>query len=293
MKVLVIFNPKAGLKNNSEIDTIQDFLNNNKIEYDLITTTIDKGPYKILSNKDDVYDVIIACGGDGTVSETIHGMHDFSYTCPLLILPIGTSNELAQNLGIKDYSLTNTLNNIFNNNIKTMDYGLIENVTTFIYALTFGNFTEVTYKTPQKMKNWLGFRAYVLYAFLSFRKIKTYRLKIKANQMVLSGNYVFGAISNSATIGSILHYPKDDISLSDGVFEVLLISKPNSIKEIRLILTGLIQKDYSSQMFTTFQTDKMTIESKNDIAWNTDGEYAGTYKKIHVKNLNKKIKLLV
>ena len=293
MKILVIYNPVAGITKSNELETIEAFLTNNNLTFDLEKTTIENGPSVILSKQNKDYKAIVACGGDGTVSETINGMHKYKYDCPLLIVPTGTSNEIAQNLGFTDESIDIVLNRLLQNEISTLDYGLINENNTFTYALTFGNFTEVTYKTPQQMKNWLGYRAYLLYGFLTFRKVKSYRLKIKTNNINISGNYVFGAISNSKSIGNIVHYDENEISLCDGKFEVLLISKPTTVKELRLIITGLIQNKYTNEMFTIFTTNKIKIQSKNNINWNTDGEFGGAYKNLTVSNLRKKIKLLV
>lgn len=193
MKYTVIYNPKSGLRKNRELETIEFYLKREKLEYEIHETTIDEGPYEILSkvNKDRI-ETIIACGGDGTVSQTIHGIHIFKIDCSLLILPLGTTNEIAQNLGLKEDSIENVLARLIDPEMFLYDYGLINDKKTFTYALTFGNFTQVTYETPQKMKNWLGYRAYILYGFLSFRKIKTYALSISTNDTTKSGKYLFG-----------------------------------------------------------------------------------------------------
>lgn len=293
MKVIVIFNPASGLRKNNEFEMISDFLKNREIDFDIVETTIEVGPYQILSKVVEAYDSIITCGGDGTISETIRGIHDFGFKLPLLIVPIGTSNEIAQNLGLGDDSLLKILNRLVENKTTCVDYGVVNNKDTFTYALTFGNFTDVTYKTPQKMKNWMGYRAYLLYGFLSFRRVKSYRLQLESNDYKISGNYLFGTISNSATIGNIIRYDKDSFSLSDGEFEVLLISKPRSVKEIRLIIIGLLQNDYTSEMFTTFKSNQLSIKSQDEIDWNIDGEFAGTYNKLDVNNIHQKIKIII
>lgn len=293
MKYIVIFNPEAGVKKDNERETIEEYLESESLDFDFYETTVDEGPYEILSKLDCEVDTIITCGGDGTISQTIRGMHKYEFNCPLLVLPLGTSNEIAQNLGLQDDGITNVLSRLSDREIIELDYGLINDNKTFTYALTFGNFTQVTYETPQKMKNWLGFRAYILYGFLSFRKIKTYRIILSANNMNISGNYLFGGISNSSTVGNIFHYDKDSISLRDGKFEVLLISKPKGIKQLRLILQGLIQEDYDNEMFTTFKSSHINISSTSAIDWNTDGEFAGSYTDLEVKNIQKSIKLIV
>ncbi len=293
MTVLVIFNPKAGISKNNEREIIENYLKENNYDYEFHLTEIDFGPFEILESLEHKYDLIITCGGDGTISHTIHGMHTYLWNCPLLIVPIGTTNEISQNLGLDKNDLVKTLSLIEEMNYKEVDYGLMNENKTFTYALTFGNFTEVTYNTPQKIKNWLGYRAYILYGFLSFRRIKTYRVQIKSDNARVSGNYVFGAISNSTSMGNIIHFDEKEVSLSDGLFEVLLISKPNSVKELRLILSGMMQNNYENEMFTVFKSKTLNIMSKEKIDWNIDGEFGGTYDEIVVENLQKSIKLIV
>lgn len=293
VKILLIYNPSAGLRKLGELNTIKKFFDKNKYDYDYKETKKDHGPYEILKDANHDYDAIVSCGGDGTISQTVQGIESFNFTCPLLIVPLGTTNEISQNLGLHDDSLEKILERLNRYEIREVDYGLINNNKTFTYVLTFGNFTEVTYNTPQKMKNWLGYRAYVLYGFLTFRRINTFRVLLKSDIAKVGGNYVFGSISNSLSVGTIFHYNREDTSLSDGLFEVLLISKPNSVKELRLILTGLIQKKYDNQMFTVFRTNSLDIQTFVDVDWNIDGEFGGTYQVLNVTNQQKKLKLFV
>ncbi|CAM3564473.1 diacylglycerol kinase family protein [Erysipelothrix urinaevulpis] len=293
MKLLVIYNPAAGLKRRDELQIIIKYLTENNFDYEVHKTQVDFGPDEILASSEHKVDVIIVAGGDGTVSQSINAVHKYGWACPILLLPLGTTNEISQNLGQNTSNLISQLEKLKTMNTISLDYGLVNNSKTFTYALTFGNFTEVTYKTPQKMKNWLGYRAYILYGFLTFRKIKKYRVHINSDEASLGGNYVFGAVSNSSSMGNIFHYNDDKISLTDGLFEVLLISKPNSVKELRLILTGMMQNDYSNEMFTTFKSRDLIIKTKQDIDWNIDGEYGGSYKKLEIENKRQSIQLII
>lgn len=296
MKALLIYNPKSGVKKRDEYDRILSYLKEESIDYDLHETLPDFGPYEILEmlkdHRDD-YDVIISSGGDGTISHTVHGMHCHEFHCPLLILPTGTTNEIAQNLHIDELELEDILARLHAMKTKKFDYGQVDRKQTFVYALTFGNFTEVTYRTPQKMKNWLGYRAYVLYGFVTFRKIHSYHIAVKTPNLNFSGEYVFGAISNSKSMGNIFHFDPETYALDDGEFEVLFIKKPRSVKDLRQILHGMIQNDYSGKMFVTFKASELSIRSSKPIAWNIDGEYGGDKKTIEIKNRHQSIELVI
>ncbi len=296
MKAILIYNPKSGVKKRDEYGRILQYLQKASIDYDLHETLPDFGPYEILGmlkeQKAD-YDVIIASGGDGTISHTVHGMHCHDFDCPLLILPTGTTNEIAQNLKIDELELEEILGRLHPMKTKKFDYGQVDEQQTFVYALTFGNFTEVTYRTPQKMKNWLGYRAYILYGLVSFRKIHSYHIAVKTSDLNFSGEYVFGSISNSKSMGNIFHFDPDSYALDDGEFEVLFIKKPRSVKDLRLILQGMLHNDYSGKMFVTFKSKELCIRSSKPIAWNIDGEYGGDKKTIRIKNRHRGIELVI
>lgn len=296
MRALLIYNPKSGVKKRDEYDRILQTLQENSIDYDLHETLPDFGPFEILEmlkEHKEEYDVIISGGGDGTISHTVHGMHCHEFNCPLLILPVGTTNEIAQNMEIHELEIEEILSRLQTMKTRKFDYGQVDENQTFVYALTFGNFTEVTYRTPQKMKNWLGYRAYILYGLVSFRKIHSYHIAVKTPELNFSGEYVFGAISNSKSMGNIFHFDEGSYALDDGEFEVLFIKKPRSVKDLRLILQGMLHNDYSGKMFVTFKSSQLCIRSSKPIAWNIDGEYGGDKKTIYIRNKHRGIELVI
>ena len=79
------------------------------------------------------------------------------------------------NLFFSNTNFDYIVQNLFKGTITEVDIGLSNNDKIVSYALSFGNFTDVTYKTPQKLKNYLGYKAYILFGFLTFRRIKSVR----------------------------------------------------------------------------------------------------------------------
>ena len=274
---IIIYNPKAGVSKDDELAQVLNYFKDEKIPYHLFLTEADLGPNDILSKIDLEFDYIMVGGGDGTVSQVIHAMHELNIKVPLQILPLGTSNEIASNLNISN-DLSKSLQLAKPDNLISLDYGLFNEDKVFTYALSFGNFTEITYKTPQKLKNYLGFSAYVLFGFLSFRRIKSYDLEIESKEKNFSGEFIFGSFTNTKTVGTIIHFNGDWVDLGDGLFEVLLIKKPKNVKEFRLIINGLIKQNYEDECFVIFQSKSIKVTNAKNIAWNIDGEFAGNHK---------------
>lgn len=112
----------------------------------------------------------------------------------------------------------------------------------FNYVAAFGLFTDVSYKTPQNVKNVLGHQAYVFESLKSLSNIKSYYLAIHCNEIEMKGSYIYGMISNSRSVGGVKDICGKDVELDDGLFEVTLVKEPVSPLELQQIVAGLLSK---------------------------------------------------
>ena len=71
----------------------------------------------------------------------------------------------------------------------------------FVYIAAFGLFTDVSYETNQDMKNILGHAAYILEGTQRLFNIKSYSLQIESDEGKLSGDFIFGMVSNATSVG--------------------------------------------------------------------------------------------
>lgn len=295
MKILAILNPVSGKKNiNKNSDQFHRFKDRN-LDIKFETTSLQINATEIINNQNIEPDILIISGGDGTISETVQGMYNMNFDGKILIIPTGTTNEIASNLNINS-SFNENLSKISNPesiNIKNIDYGVINNDITFVYSLSFGTFTSLTYKTPQRLKNIFGYLAYVIYGFISFRRIENHNITMKYEGTEINGNFTFGGVTNSKTIGGVIDLTEQSPKLDDGLFEIILIQTPKTAKQYRKILRSLRNKKYDDPMFIHIKTNELTIESNDQIDWNIDGEFGGSFKEIKIKNITKAIKVIV
>ncbi|AMC94031.1 hypothetical protein AOC36_08535 [Erysipelothrix larvae] len=277
--LLVIFNPVSG-KNSGDLDLIQSTLDDANKTYDLLKTKNEKSVEKYLKNHRDTYDVILVAGGDGTISQTIDAMIHYDIKASMCIYPKGSTNEFALALGITKDSLHNLANNT--QEPLKIDIGAYNDNHSFIYSMTFGNFTHITYKTPQQLKNIFGHIAYWLYGIFTFYflKIRTYDMKVTCDDEVYEGQFVFGGISNSNSLGTVIQLP--EVSFNDGEFELMLIRKPKKHKDFRNLLLSLVMKQYDNELFIQTKGKDIRFESKREYSWNKDGEFAGRLNSLHV-----------
>ena len=292
MKVFVIYNPVAGVQRPKELKTITESLDRMNIEFNVFITSLVEDPLKLLGNFENSYDVILVAGGDGTLSDTIQAMHTLDIKVPIQILPTGTTNDLASNI-ISNTDFDYIVENLFEGNISEVDIGLSNNDKIVSYALSFGNFTDVTYKTPQKLKNLFGYKAYIIFGFLTFRKIKSYKIAVVSGEYSISDTFVFGVVSNTKTVGNVIVYEKEKIEFDDGYFEVLLVKKPKNLRNLRTILLSIKNQNFENDQFYFFKTDEIHFTSKKEVSWNRDGEFGGKSSDKHLKVLKRKIKLFI
>lgn len=293
MKILVIYNQRSGQniinKKNIHFKKLKELNHDVKI----IQVTKDYGGSDYLLETDVEYDIIIAFGGDGTISTTVDAMIKRKSNAKLIVVPGGSTNEYAQTLEVDFNRFSDSLALIENGITKEIDIGYI-NDQHFIYVAAFGNFTSVTYDTPQKWKNIFGHAAYWAYGVIKYHTLKNYNYKITIGDEIYDETFLLGFISNASQFGTVFKYKKDSIDLQDGQFEYLFVRKPKKIKDYLELARHLIIHDYSSDLFIKGKSDKILLEAKSKgYNWNLDGEDGGVYQSSEFTVKEKAIKILV
>lgn len=239
----------------------------------------------------DDYALIVVSGGDGTLNEVITGLMSASLKTPIGYIPSGTLNEWSSGLNISR-NIETAAEDIIKNNTVLLDIGKFDDKY-FSYTASFGAFTSASYSTPQKVKNVLGQAAYFFEGVKNLGSIKSTHLKITHDNGTTEGDYLFGAISNSLSVGGIVKYKKDLVALNDGEFEVLLIREPNNILKLQPIIDGILKRDFDREDIEFFKTKKLTIESPEPIPWTLDGEFAETTGKLEISNIQNAITFFI
>lgn len=220
------------------------------------------------------YDRVVCCGGDGTLSETISGLLTLNPPPVLGYLPAGTTNDFSRNLSLPK-ALEDAALIAATGPIRKCDVGSF-NEKTFIYVAAFGAFTEVSYNTPQEFKNAFGHLAYLLQGITRLGSIKGYNMKISCDDHVIEGDFIYGMVSNTVSVGGFKGLPSSDISLDDGLFEVLLVRQPKTLAELQGIITTLLQqKPVEGGPVISFSTSKVQVSCAEALPWTLDGEFGG------------------
>lgn len=291
-KLLFVFNPHAGkgLIKNHLLDIVDIFT---KADYEVtIYPTQCRGDAtKKVESEAGGYDRIVCSGGDGTLNEVVCGMVAAGLDKPIGYIPAGSTNDYANSLNLpKD--MTRSAQIAVSGNPFSCDVGMF-NENSFIYVAAFGLFSAVSYQTPQEQKNILGHLAYIIEGAKQLRDIPSVRLQVEYEGNIFQDAFIYGMITNSVSVGGFKGMTGSDVKLDDGVFEVTLIKMPKNAKELNEILASLTNLIDDTDLIYSFKTDELKITSKEPVAWTLDGEFGGDHTEVLIKNLNKKITMLV
>lgn len=202
-------------------------------------------------------DIIVACGGDGTINEVASCLVGTSI--PLGIIPIGSGNGLASNLHIPK-SIRKALAIIKNQQTIKIDVGQINDQHFFSnMGIGFDASVIKNYESSQRRTLY----GYVNACLTSFRDIgKNRDLSVRINDMNNLVNPFIILISNSNEMGYNLSLtPK--ASLQDGLLDVLIITKLNRLKMLWLGVLILFRRVYWLKEAKSFQTREIQL-SRND-----------------------------
>ena len=291
-KALLIFNPCSG-KNSSRASTeeIIESFEGSGLEFTVRETTCSGDATNIVKNELQDHDLVICSVGDGTLNETINGVMDMPRRAPIGYIPAGTTNDIASSLSIPtDYKKPTEL--IKNGEPNDYDIGLFNN-RYYSYVASFGAFSAASYVTSQKMKNLFGRAAYITAGVADLRNVHNIKMRVEYDGGVIEGKFVFGAVSNSLSVGGMITLPKDQVKFNDGKFEVILVKDCTPLNILSLMYKTIYQK-YDGKQVIMFSTNKLKITAlEEEVPWTIDGEFAGKHREVRINVLERAVELYV
>lgn len=150
-QVLLLVNPKAGKgKVQKRIPVIKKDLEKTGYNVELIHTKSNYSAKDIITEYNKHLDIVICCGGDGTINDMINGVMELEEKPQVSFIPLGTINDFARTIGL--FRLRFFLPEILKKyNKRKTDIGKF-NDKYFNYVAAFGAFTPVSYVTNQSFK---------------------------------------------------------------------------------------------------------------------------------------------
>ena len=237
-KLLFIVNPKAGRAKSMAplFDAVARFSQAGYLVRVFVTTQSGDA-YQAAAETGTDYDLVVCAGGDGTLNETLSGLMAHEDRPPIGYLPFGSTNDFAASLHLSaNPSMAAAA--IASGRGVHLDVGS-HNDRYFAYVASFGAFTRTSYSASQAAKNALGHLAYILEGLGDLDSLRPYAARVEADGEVFQGEFIFGAVCNSTSLGGLVKLDPSRVEMDDGKFELLLLRMPKTPLDLQNLITCL------------------------------------------------------
>ena len=291
-KLLMIINPKAGRTKSREplFDACAAFSQAGYL-LSVRTTHSPADAVRIAAEEGSEFDVVVAVGGDGTLNQVVSGLDHLEHPPLLGYIAQGSTNDFASTLNISKDPVV-AAESIIHGEPRNLDVGFW-NGRCFVYVASFGAFTRSSYTASQAAKNALGHYAYILEGMKDLSTLRPYKVRITADGEVLDGEYLFGAVCNSISIGGLMKLSPERVVLDDGKFELLLIPNPKSAADLQNLVKALLNRQYDSEGLVFRHVSNIHLETEDELPWSLDGEYAPSCETVDIVNHQRTLLLLL
>jgi lipid kinase YegS len=163
-------------------------------------------------------DVVIACGGDGTLNEVVNGLD--GRDIPLGVVPLGTANDFARQTGIPE-DADHAMDVILRRKPVRIDTASM-NGRRFLNVSTGGVGAEATAETPADFKASLGPLAYAITAIRKLAGEQSRHASFQGAGFELETDFLAFAVGSArVTGGGTMMTP--DASVTDGLVDLCVI----------------------------------------------------------------------
>lgn len=291
-KMSFIMNPRAGQrKANRQLADILGIFNRAGYQVQAYMTACQGDAVEAARRSAPGQDLVVCCGGDGTLNEVINGVLQSGADTPIGYIPAGSTNDFAASLHIPNNCLK-AAQAIVEGDPFPLDVGKFGD-RYFAYVASFGAFTKTSYSTPQNVKNALGHTAYLLEGISELSQIRKTHVRLELEDgTAVEDDFLFGAISNSTSVGGILTLSPEQVDMGDGLFELLLVRAPKDIGQLAECIVVLKNQKYNCRMITFASASRITVHAPQDMGWTLDGERSEGAQLLRIENLHHAIRLI-
>ncbi len=287
MKVLFVVNPRSGNKEEADFDNlVAEQAGISGFTYEV---------YR-MKGRDDVRnisrlihscepDVVAGAGGDGTINllaSLLHGSET-----PLLIIPRGSANGMAKELGIRNVPSALQL---FETGIRRRIDLLRINGHICIHLADVGPNARIVKKFEQDARR--GIATYAKFFFQEMFLHKHYRFTIRHDDETLYTKVFSLTFANASKYGTgAVINPIGQVD--DSVFELVLIRPFPRIKLLPIILKLFLNKLQTSEYVRVIRCRSASVTCSRRTTLQIDGEVIGKVRQIDAEMLARSLTVIV
>ncbi len=215
------------------------------------------------------YRRIVAAGGDGTINEIVNGIAGRNVA--LGLLPIGTMNVFATELGLPSNNLAHCWKIIQDNRTRRVDLPSA-NGKHFVQLAGVGLDAQAVKETSRAFKRNFGPLSYLICAAqIASRPPPLLRIESE-DAVTKEGSFVL--VGNGRLYGGRLPFFKQAL-MTDGLLDVIVFKRLSYVDIIRYLQNVVFTPQISSPEVEYFQTKRLRVSSEEMVPVEVDGELIG------------------
>jgi len=212
---------------------------------------------------------IVAAGGDGTVSQVANGLAGSNAI--LGVLPMGSVNVFAMELGLPLHNLQRCWDIIEDTNLRLVDMPSA-NEKYFVQLAGVGLDAQVVKETSLAFKRSFGPLSYLISAAQIAARQPPKLFIESEHTSVEEGSFVL--VGNGRLYGGPFPFFKQAV-IDDGLFDVVVFKRLGYLEIMRYLQDVVFSADIKVPEIEYFQTRQLRITSEQDVPLELDGELAG------------------
>lgn len=222
--IFLIINSFAGHGNKSKpaVESALSWLKENAGKVEFTYTQHPGHAIQLAKNAIADFDIIVAVGGDGTVNEVAQGLIGTSKT--MGILPIGSGNGLARELGIS-MNLQKSAHTLIEGKKQQIDVCKI-NKQRFLCTSGIGFDAQVADKMSKAKSR--GFLRYIQLTIQESFAFKPFKIKMNVEDKVIEKPVFLVTFANASQFGNNARIAPN-ASMTDGLMDVVVVNPFNKI----------------------------------------------------------------
>lgn len=285
--IYFIVNPASG-KEEPILFYINQALEQSGINWDIAVTKKDRSAGDIARTLIGKTDLVVVYGGDGCVTDVASALHGTQ--TPMAIIPGGTANVMAKELGIPLASVDALeMLNSDQMQLKAIDMGMM-NGHPFLLRINLGIMADMVSQADRKLKNNIGQLAYGVAAVKTIAEAEPIAYHLEIDDEIIEETGVSLTVTNSGNIGIGDFALQPGISITDGLLDIILLKDTNFISLLKVAGSTLLQNE--TDALRHWKCKKVLIRLESEQNYICD-DYEETAKELSISVVPASIKILV
>ncbi len=271
MNAVIIGNPHSGrASDKNRLERYADILRSGGMKTKVLNTEYPDHATELATAAGD--QLVIAAGGDGTINEVVNGLHK---EATLGILPLGTANVLARELGLP-LKPEKACHRILEGNHSRIDLGVATNrqgeERRFTFVAGIGFDANVIYTVTPRLKRYLKALAFILTAFKVYVDEEFPAIHVHHGDTIYVTQFVI--LANGRRYGGDFQVSSEG-SLTSGELEAILVERISALIRPDILGRILARQPLNSSMRSIGAQELKARSPGTEVPVQIDGELWG------------------